>query len=162
MEIRQRVRDVVIENGWALLKINGVPDRPGVAARIFGAIAEAGIAVDLILQNAGVQRMTDISFTVRQAQLAPAEQTLRSLIAEVGAAGIVAHPDLAKVQLVGTGILSDPAYVGGMFRALADAGVNILAIGTSEIRISCLVAHADKEKAGAALHAAFRVAAPAT
>ncbi|MBI3743220.1 MAG: ACT domain-containing protein [Chloroflexi bacterium] len=159
MEIRERVREVVVEDGWALIKVAGVPDQPGIAAKIFGRVAEAGLSVDLILQNASADRVTDVSFTVRQRDLARAKEPLAAVQQQIGARGVETLDDLTKLQLVGTGIMTDPAYVGRMFKVLADAGVNILAIGTSEIRISCLIKHGDAAKAQKALNAAFQTAA---
>jgi aspartate kinase len=159
MEIRQRVREVVIDDGWALIKLVGVPDQPGIAARIFGRVAEAGLSVDLILQNASVDRATDVSFTVPQKDLAAARDTVAEVQRDVSARAVETLDDLTKVQIVGTGIMTDPSYIGRMFKALADAGVNILAIGTSEIRISCLIKRQDASKAQRALNAAFHVAA---
>ena len=158
MEIRQRVREVVIEDGWALVKLVGVPDQPGIAAKIFGRVAEVGLSVDLILQNASADRITDVSFTVRHRDLARAKEALAAVQQQIGARGVEALDDLTKLQLVGTGIMTDPTYVGRMFKVLADAGVNILAIGTSEIRISCLIKRSDAAKAQTALNAAFQVA----
>ncbi len=157
MEVRQRVQAVVVEDGWSLLKVDRVPDKPGIAAKIFGAVADLGVSVDLILQNASVQRMTDLSFTVSQSDVARVVDALGPVCAEIGAAGVEALNDLTKIELVGTGILSDPAYVGRMFRVLADAEVNILAIGTSEIRISCLIEQAAQSRAKQALDKAFQV-----
>ena len=157
MEIRQRVSDIVVEDGWALLKLVRVQDRPGVAGRIFSSIAEAGISVDLILQNASVHRYTDVSFSVRQADLGPALDVVRSLEGDVGAGGVEALERLAKVEIVGTGILSDSSHVGLLFSSLAAAKVNILVIGTSEVRISCLIHGKDRTRARKALYAAFKV-----
>ena len=156
MEVRQRVREVVGEDGWALVRLTGVPDRPGVAALIFRAVADAGVSVDMILQNASVERVTDISFTLKAGKEAPVLKALLRKQDEIGAAAIDSIQDLAVVQLVGTGILTDPSYVGHMFRVLADAGVNVLAIGTSEVRISCLIDSEDKNRALKALNEAFQ------
>lgn len=139
------------------MKLEGVPDKPGIAAQVFGAVAKAGISVELILQNAGVNKVTDISFTVRQADAAATRRILESLKAAVGARKADSLERLAKVQVVGTGILNDPAYVGQMFKALGEAKVNILAIGTSEVRITCLVREADQSRAKSALNDAFQV-----
>lgn len=157
MEIRQRVREVRRSDGWALVKVHRVPDRPGISAGIFGAIAEAGISVDLILQNASVERFTNVSFTVRQDEATRAVQCLKALQDQLGAAGIEAIEHLSKVEIVGTGILSDSSHVGLLFQALADAEVNVLAIGTSEVRISCLLHQDQGTRAAKALNAAFHV-----
>ncbi len=157
MEVRQRVREVVAENGWSLIKIIRVPDRPGIAAAIFGRLAEQGISVDMILQNASVERSTDLSFTVRQEDAARARACIEAIRGAIQAHDVEALEDLAKVQIVGTGILTDPSYVGRMFRALGDARVNILAIGTSEVKITCLIRAEDRQRARRALDAAFHV-----
>ena len=161
MEIRQRVRDVTVEDGWAQIDVLQVPDRPGIAAQIFGKIAAAGLSVDMIVQNAGVHRNTDVSFTVREEEAQRAVDVLRGIQDEIGAQGIEAKAQLTKIQLVGTGILSDPSSVGRLFATLAEVGVNILCIGTSEVRISCLVDGKAKTKVPKALDAAFRVESPA-
>lgn len=157
MEIRQRVREVTVNDGWALVRLNHVPDRPGVAALIFSKVAQAGISVEMILQNASVERSTDVSFTVRSENAAEALRLLKEAQADIGAKRIELIEDLAMVRLAGTGILTDPSYVGRMFRVLADARVNILAIGTSEVSISCLVEAAAREQAMRALNKAFQV-----
>ena len=156
MEVRQRVREVVVEDGWALVKVTGVPDRPGIAAEIFGAVSDAEISVDLIFQNASVDRLTDVSFTVRQPDGSKASVALEGIASTVEAKKVEALEGLAKVQLVGMGILSDPVHVGRLFSALAEANVNVIAIGTSEIRISCLIRQEDQKRAREALDAAFR------
>ena len=163
MEIRQRVREVAVKDGWSLVRLSHVPDRPGVAAMIFSQVAQAGISVDMILQNASVERSTDVSFTVRSEDAPTALRLLKEAQADIGAKRVEVIDNLAIVRLVGTGILTDPSYVGRLFRVLADAGGNILAIGTSEVSISCLVEADAKERAMSALHKAFQVdqAAPA-
>lgn len=160
MEIRQRVREVSIEEGWALLKVNNVPDQPGVAAQIFTRVASDGVSIGLILQNAGVDRVTDVSFTVKAEDAAAAMAALEQTKGAIGARSVEAVTGLAAVSVVGTGILTDPSYLGRVFRTLADAGVNIVAIGTSEIRLTILVKDADKVKAQQSLHRAFQVEDP--
>ena len=157
MEIRQRVRDVTLEDGWALIRVLHVPDRPGIASQIFGPIAAAGLSVDMILQNASIERSTDVSFTVRSDQAPKALALLQETRKHIGGKAVEAVVNLTKIELVGTGILSDPSYIGRLFGTLADAKVNILCIGTSEVRISCLVESEAKERAREALHHAFQV-----
>ncbi|MCL0101728.1 ACT domain-containing protein [Dehalococcoidia bacterium] len=156
MEIRQRVQEITVEDGWALIDILQVPDQPGIAAQIFGAIADSGLSVDMIVQNAGLQRKTDVSLTVREEDAGQAVTVLKGIQSQIEAKDIELKVQLAKVQLVGTGILSDPSYVGHLFSALADAEVNILCIGTSEVRISCLVDSTARHKAKRALGNTFR------
>ena len=157
MEVRQRVRDIRLEDGWALIKLVRVPDKPGIAALIFSPIAGAGISVDLILQNASVDRMTDVSFTVRSEDVEDTVRRLEAIEAGIEAAAIETLDGLTKIELVGTGIVSAPAHISGLFSALGEAGVNVIAIGTSEVRISCLIDGEHREKASEALHAAFRI-----
>ena len=157
VEIRQRVRDVKVQDGWSLIKINNVPDQPGVAAQIFSKIAAAGVPIGLILQNASVERTTDVSFTVKTESSAAAMKSLQGTTQGIGAGKVEAVQGLAAVQIIGTGILTDPSYVGRIFRTLADAGVNILAIGTSEIRITILVQSQAAETARRALYRTFQV-----
>lgn len=139
------------------MKLEGVPDKPGIAAQVFGIVAKANISVDQILQNSSVNKTTDISFTVRQDDVTATKKVLESLKAKTGAKKIEALERLAKIQLVGTGILNDPSYVGRLFKTLGDARVNIVTIGTSEVRISCLVHEGDQLKAKEALNSAFQV-----
>ena len=157
MEVRQRVREVTTQDGWALIKVSRVPDQPGVAAQIFTRVAAARVPIGLILQNASIERMTDVSFTVKTGDVPAALESLSGIREAIGASKVEALTDLAMVQIIGTGILTDPSYVGRIFSTLADAGVNILAIGTSEIRISILVDAAAKVTAQQALHKTFQV-----
>jgi len=157
MEIRQRVREVTVQNGWSLVKINQVPDQPGVASQIFTKIAAAGVPIGMILQNASVERMTDVSIAVRAEHTARAVDTLEEARRAIGAGSVTAENGLATVAIVGTGILTDASYVGRVFQTLAEAGVNILAIGTSEIRLTIVVEEGATQKAQQALHRAFQV-----
>lgn len=156
MEIRQRVSDISVEDGWALVKISQVPDQPGVAATIFAAIAKAEVNVDLILQNSSQDHITDLSFTIRQNELKTALDRLADMGTVFGSANIEGVEHLAKVELMSTGILNDSLHVSELFRSLAAANINILAIGTSEVRISCLIIEADHEKALRALKKTFK------
>lgn len=162
MEIRQRVRDVTAQDGWALIKVIHVPDMPGIVAQIFGKIAAEKISVDLILQNASIERTTDVSFTVRSGDTKAAVKAMNDIKADIGAREVQLIDRLAVVQVIGTGILSDPSYVGKLFGVLAKAGVNVLAIGTSEVRITILVQAPDMEQAQKALLKAFQVDLAAT
>jgi aspartate kinase len=157
MEDRNRVRGVAHEDGVAKVTVLGVPDRPGVAAALFEPLSQAGISVDVIVQNVSVQGHTDVTFTVNQSELAQSLALVEPVVREVGATGISHSADLAKVSLVGTGMLGMPGIAARMFRALAEAGINIEMISTAEIRITCIVAQADAASAVRALHAAFRL-----
>jgi aspartate kinase len=135
----------------------GVPDRPGVAARVFRALADAGVNIDMIVQNSSADGTTDITFTLPKTDLPAAEPILDHLRGEIGARGIAYDPDVAKVSLIGAGMKSHPGVAADMFEALADAGINIEIISTSSIRVSCVVRAADVDKAVRAVHDKFRL-----
>src|SRR5690606_24451510 len=132
-----------------------VPDRPGISAALFEPLADAGVNVDMIVQNTSTDGSTDISFTVPMADMQVAEDVVRRVAAEIGAAGVTHDNDIAKVSLVGAGMKSSPGVAAKMFRVLADEQVNIEMISTSTIRISVVVATADLERAARSLHTAF-------
>jgi aspartate kinase len=142
----------------AKVTILGVPDTPGIAARVFRPLADAGINIDMIVQNVSAQGQTDISFTLPKADVPQAEPVLRGLAEDVGARGFSLDPEIAKVSLVGAGMKSHPAVAADMFDALADAGVNIEIISTSPIRISCVVRGEQVERAVQVLHERFGLA----
>jgi aspartate kinase len=139
----------------ARVTLLGVPDRPGVAGRIFGALANANVNVDMIVQNVSAEGHTDISFTLPEADLVRTEAILDGVCRRLSAAGVVSDRDIAKVSLIGAGMKSDPGVAADMFEALADAGVNIEIISTSSIRISCVVRQDLVERAVAAVHERF-------
>ena len=155
MEERNRVRGVVDDHDIAKVTLRHVPDRRGIAAQIFEPLAEAGVSVDTIVQNASERNMTDLTFTLAREDLRRAEGLMETICESIGADGYVADTNLGKVSIVGAGIQSEPGYAARMFRALADADVNIDLITTSEIRITCIV-HEDRVgDAVNALHTAF-------
>jgi aspartate kinase len=140
MEERNRVRGIAHDTNVAKVTVRGVPDRPGIAAHIFEPLAEAGISVDTIVQNASEHALTDLTFTLGQKDLRAAEALMPAICETIGAAGFVANAGLGKVSIVGVGIQTAPGYAARMFRSLFDAGINIDLISTSEIRLTCLVA----------------------
>ena len=157
MEDRNRVRGVAAELGVAKLTVLGVPDRPGVAAAIFEPLSEAGISVDVIVQNVSTHGHTDLTFTVSEAEASKSLKLVEPAAVEVGAGGVSHAGGLAKVSLVGTGMLGTPGIAARMFRTLAEAGINIEMISTSEIRITCIVRRDHAEPAARALHSAFQL-----
>lgn len=157
MEVRDRVRGVAYEMNVAKVTVLGVPDRPGIAATLFEPLAAAGISVDTIVQNASVDRMTDLSFTVLKTDLQRALEAIKPVAAHVHARGVTFNDKLGNVSIVGTGMQFAPGYAARMFRALAEANVNIEMITTSEIRITCIVAQEQVHEAVRALHRAFRL-----
>ena len=137
------------------ITVQGVPDRPGVAARMFTAMAEAGVNVDMIVQNVSVDGVTDISFTVPREDVDRAADLIRAIREEVGAAEVVVDHDIAKVSLVGAGMKTHPGVAATMFQALSKADVNIEMISTSTIRISVVIRADDVQQAVTAVHDAF-------
>jgi len=139
----------------AKLTIEQVPDRPGVAATIFRDLAEAGINVDMIVQNVSSAGHTDISFTVPRADVERAARCMEKIVVDTEAHGFRTDADIGRVSLIGAGMKTHPGIAARMFETLANDGVNIEMISTSTIRISCVVAEGDVERAVQSLHAAF-------
>jgi aspartate kinase len=160
VEERNRVRGIAVEEDVAKLTIMGVPDQPGVAAQIFNPLAEAGISVDVIIQNASRDRVTDLSFTVNKADLSAAERLLKRVSKEIKAEGVLSDARMAKVSVVGTGMLGQPGIAARMFSSLAAGGINIEMISTSEIKITCIVARSSARDAVRALHKTYELDQP--
>jgi len=139
----------------AKVTIEQVPDRPGVAATWFRALADAGVNVDMIVQNVSTAGRTDISFTVPRVDLSRAEAVMEKIVEETDASGWRADERIGRVSLIGAGMRTHPGIAAQMFEVLAAEGINIEMISTSTIRISCVVAEDDVEPAVRALHTAF-------
>jgi aspartate kinase len=149
------VSGIAHDRSEAKVTVNRVPDRPGVAASLFGALAEAGVNVDMIVQNVSHDGSTDISFTVPRAKLVDAERISKQVAGEIGAESVDVDADIAKVSLVGAGMKSHPGVAARVFQTLAEVGINIEMISTSTIRISCVVRADQVEEAVRSLHSAF-------
>jgi len=156
-EIRNRVRGIPTDKNVAKITVQEVQDRPGIAANIFEPLASADISVDVIVQNAGVQGKTDVTFTVKKTDLDRALDVIKPLAEKLGAGGVVSTTNLAKVSIVGTGMQDTPGYASKMFRSLADANINIFMISTSEIRITCVIEEARLGDAARILHTVFEL-----
>jgi aspartate kinase len=143
----------------AKLTVTGVPDQPGIAARLFRALADRSINVDMIEQNVSAHGITDISFTVPHEDLTVALDISRGLAPEIGAQEVIADRGIATVSLVGAGMKTHPGVSATMFETLADAGINIEMISTSAIRVTCVIREELVDKAVAALHDAFKLEA---
>jgi aspartate kinase len=141
----------------AKVTIAHVPDRPGVAARVFRQLADEAVNVDMIVQNVSSEGRTDISFTVPREDLARALKVMDAVVGDVEAAGHTHDTGIGRVSLVGAGMKTNPGVAAKMFEVLADEAVNIEMISTSTIRISCVVQEADVERAVRALHRAFEL-----
>jgi aspartate kinase len=153
------ISGVACDADEAKMTIEQVPDRPGVAAEVFRAVADGGIHVDMIVQNSSREGegRTDISFTVPKTDLARAANLVEQLAGSIGAAGHAVDDGIAKVSLVGAGMKSNPSVVADMFEALAQERINIEMISTSTIRISCVVRAEDADRAVRAVHAKFNL-----
>lgn len=149
------VRGVAHDGNVARITVRQVRDRPGLAQSIFRPLADNGINVDVIVQNVSADGATDVSFTVSRADMELAVDLVVPVAEQIDAGDVSADDSLAKVGVVGVGIQSTPGIAARTFGALAEAGINILGITTSEIRITCLVREDDVETAARILHAEF-------
>jgi aspartate kinase len=152
------VTAVTHDTSEAKVTVTGVPDRPGLAAVLFRALAEEHINVDMIVQNTSLHGTTDISFTVPGDDLATSTRVCEALLGELEAQGVTSDSDVARVSLVGAGMKTHPGVTALCFETLAGAGINIEMISTSSIRISCMIRADQAEAAVQALHAAFELA----
>jgi aspartate kinase len=151
------VSAVVHDTSEAKVTVSGVPDQPGIAARLFRLLADADVNVDMIVQNTSEHGVTDISFTVPRDDLPASQEITSSLAAEIAASGVTSDAGIARVSLVGAGMKSNPGVAAKTFETLAGVGINIEMISTSAIRISCIVREAQVEQAVQELHAAFEL-----
>ncbi len=149
------VSGIAHDKNEAKIAISGVPDVPGVAARIFGALSERNIEVDLIVQTASREGRTDLTFTVGKTDLAKTKEIVTRVAQEIGAGGVETDGDVAKVSIVGVGMRNHSGVAAKMFQVLATEGINIHLISTSEIKVSCIVHSKYMELAVRALHTAF-------
>ena len=153
------VSAVTDDTSEAKVTVQGVPDRPGVAARLFGTVADRSINIDMIVQNTSEAGLTDISFTVAREDLAATMAVCEEVAPALGAAGVSSDDGIGRVSLVGAGMKSYPGVTAKMFTTLAEAGINIEMISTSSIRISCVIRADRVEEAVRKLHDAFELGA---
>ncbi len=156
-EIRNRVRGIATEKEVTKITVYSVIDRPGVAASLFKPLADADISVDVIVQNSSVSGTTDLTFTVKSADLISAMDVVRAVSKDLGIKDVGHSTGLAKVSIVGTGMQDSPGYAAKMFSSLSESDINIEMITTSEIRITCLVKEEATADAAKALHEAFEL-----
>ncbi len=152
---KQNVSGIAYSRDDAKLTVRRVPDRPGIAATIFGELAAQHVNVDMIVQNLAADGTTDMTFTVGKADLARACAALDGIRPQIGYAELLADPNVAKLSVVGVGMRSHAGVANTMFRALADKAINIQVISTSEIKVSVLIAAEYTELAVRALHTAY-------
>ena len=151
------IRAVVADLSEAKVTVTGVPDRPGIAANLFRRLADADVNVDMIVQNVAEGGITDISFTVPHADLDRALEICEAKRAEIGATSVEADHEIGKVSVIGAGMKSNPGVAATMFETLADNGINIEMISTSAIRISCVIAEDQTDRAVQVLHDVFEL-----
>lgn len=157
MELRRKVSGIAHDTNVAKITIVGVPDHPGIARDIFEPLARAAVSVDTIVQNVGQGDVTDITFTVSRTDLVKALSIVEPVSRKIGAGSLSSDESLAKVSIVGTGMQNTPGYAAKMFRALAETGINIELISTSEIRITCIISESGVADAVRSLHKEFEV-----
>ena len=151
------IRGVAVDKNQAKVTIAGVPDKPGIAAKVFKTVADANINIDVIVQNVSEKGFTDISFTVGSSEAAKSTKVLQPVVKEIGAREATSKADIAKLSVVGIGMRSHPGVAAKMFETLAANGINIDMISTSEIKISVIIALKDADKAARAIHDAFEL-----
>lgn len=159
-QIKERliITGVAYNKNEARITIKGVPDQPGVAQKVFTPISDAGIVVDVIIQNTSVEGSTDLTFTVPKTDYKQAMGLLSTVSKEIGAKEVLGDPNIAKVSIIGIGMRNHAGVATKMFGALADEGINIQTINTSEIKVSCVIHEKYTELAVRALHKAFGLA----
>jgi aspartate kinase len=157
MEIEKKVTAISHDLDVAKITIVGVPDRPGIAAGIFEPLAAAGVSVDTIVQNASIEHITDLTFTVSKSDAQKALKVVQPIARQIGARECMADIRLGKVSIIGSGMQNTPGYAARMFSTLSAAGVNIQLITTSEIRITVIIGEDRVKEAVHALHRAFEL-----
>ncbi|MGA7563524.1 MAG: aspartate kinase [Desulfobaccales bacterium] len=154
------VSGVALSRNDARVTITRVPDRPGIAVRLFRPVADANIVVDMIIQNTSIEGYTDLTFTVPEGDLKKTMELIRPVATEVGAQQVVGNKNIAKVSIVGVGMKNNAGVAARMFEALSGENINILMISTSEIKISCVIEDKYGELAVRVLHDAFDLGQP--
>ncbi|MFC1950704.1 aspartate kinase [Chloroflexota bacterium] len=157
MEVQNKVRSIAHDLDVVKITVVGIPDRPGIAVSIFQPLAAAGISIDTIVQNASINNITDLTFTVAKSQLVKAMHLVEPIAKSIGARECVSDSRLGKVSIIGTGMQNVPGYAAKMFGALSEQGINIQLITTSEIRITCIIDETRVEDAVRALHRVFEL-----
>ncbi len=152
------VTGITLNKDEAKVTIRDVPDKPGIAAKIFGKVSKEGINVDMIVQNVSKTKMTDLSFTIKKSDLSKTIKIVKDTAGEIKAGEVISDEDVARVSIVGVGMRSHPGIAAKMFKALAEKRINIEMISTSEISISCVIRKKLGEEAVRVIHAKFGLA----
>src|SRR3989338_2534546 len=157
MEINNPVSGVALDKSQARIAITGVPDKPGIAAKVFRAFSRKNISVDMIVQSTGHDGTNEIAFTVDKNVVEDSRQIAKQVCSEIDAKEVTIDTSIAKVSIVGAGMIGRPGIAAAMFKALADESINIQMISTSEIKVSCVIGVQDGEKAVRAIHKVFEL-----
>jgi aspartate kinase len=157
MELTQAVTGVALDDKQARVGIMGVPDKPGIVSKIFTALSKKNISVDMIIQSVPRNGINDVAFTVPKQDLDDTVEVCEEMLAEIEGTEIVSEKNIAKVSIVGAGMINRPGVASSLFDVFAAEGINIQMIATSEIKISCIIDPANAEKAVKAIHAAFKL-----
>jgi aspartate kinase len=157
MELKNKVTGIAHDLDVAKITVVGVPDKPGIASSIFEPLAKAGISVDTIVQNASIQHITDLTFTVAKGDVDKAMKVVKPIADSINARECVSDSKLGKVSIIGTGMQNVPGYAARMFSTLSQRNINIHLITTSEVRITCIVDESKVVEAVRALHKAFEL-----
>lgn len=157
MEAERQIRGVTCRTDEVKISVLEVPDRPGIAAKLFGRLAKARIPVDMVIQNMSRKGINDISFTLSKEDFSEAKPIVEQVAQDLGAKAIDYDTDIAKVSIVGGGIAEFPEVAAEMFGALADRNINIDMISSSELKLSCVIAKKDAQTAVQALHDRFKL-----
>ena len=149
------IRSVTYTTDEARVTVRGLPDKPGVAAEVFGALADAHVNVDMIIQNSSESGLTDISCTIPQEDRGIADLALRNIVERLGAKGYVADENIAKISVIGIGMRTNPGVAAAMFKTFAELGINLDMISTSPIKISAVIDKGRVDEAVRVLHDRF-------
>ena len=154
---REVLSGITYDRDQAKITVVHIPDKPGIAANLFTPLSERNISVDMIIQNASSQGFTDLTFTVAKKDMKTAQKIVEATAKEIGAKKVEVDDDVAKVSIIGVGMLSHSGVAAKMFKTMADESINIMMISTSEIKISCVIQRKYTELAVMVLHDAFHL-----
>ncbi len=157
MELNNPVSGVALDESQARLAITGVPDKPGIAAKVFESLAKKNISVDMIVQSTSKDGINEIAFTVDKDTVGDATKVTKEIAKDIGAKDVSCDEKIVKVSIVGAGMIGRPGIAAAMFKALADSSINIQMISTSEIKVSCVIDAKDGDKAVKAIHKVFEL-----
>jgi aspartate kinase len=154
---REVLSGITYDRDQAKITVVHIPDKPGIAANLFTPLSERNISVDMIIQNASLQGFTDLTFTVSKKDMKEAQKIVEATAKEIGAKKVEVDDEVAKISIIGVGMVSHSGVAAKMFKTMADESINILMISTSEIKISCVIQRKYTELAVMALHDAFHL-----